>query len=122
PAEVVQAEDQSGDRRAEHGGQRDRGHEPADDASAIDRREPQGEVEDDAREEAGFGGAKQDADDVEAGLTGDGGHQTGQDAPGQHDPGDPLARAEPLEREVRWHLEDEIAEEEDPSAEAKGGG
>ena len=38
--------------------------------------------------------------------------------PGEHDPRDPLARADSLEEQVRRHLEEKIGEEEHPGAEA----
>jgi len=42
-------------------------------------------------------------------------------APAQHDPGDPFARAEPLEHQVGRYLEDKIGDEEDTGTEAVGG-
>src|SRR5580692_5632339 len=65
---AVQIEQQAGDRRAYYGRKRDRGHEIADDTAAIFRWKPQRQVKDDAREEAGFGRAQQDADQIEAVL------------------------------------------------------
>jgi hypothetical protein len=39
----------------------------------------------------------------------------------QHDPGDPFASTESFEHEIRWHLEDEIRNEEDTCAESERG-
>ena len=126
----MQVEQHAGDRRADHGRERDRGHEVADDARPVLRREPECQIEDDAGKEAGLGHAKQHADQVEAvlvaepGSAGDGGderHGARQDAPAQHDPGDPFAGAEAFEHEVGRHLEDEIGDEEDAGAEAERG-
>jgi hypothetical protein len=52
-------------RIAEDAGQRDRRHEDRDHARAVVRREPVGQVEDDAGEEARLGQAEQEAQDVE---------------------------------------------------------
>ena len=57
---------QSGDRAADDRRHRDRHHEPRDDARAVLRREPRRQVERHAREEAGFGGAEQQPQHVEA--------------------------------------------------------
>jgi hypothetical protein len=40
-----------------------------------------------------------------------------QNPPTQHDPGDPFASTESFEHQIRWHLEDEIRNEEDTGAE-----
>ncbi len=98
------------------GGERDRRHEQRDDARPLARREPIGEIEDDAGEEAGFGDTEQEAHDVEARLPADQGHGGGDDPPAHHDARDPDARAESLQREIARHLEQEIADEEDAGA------
>jgi hypothetical protein len=128
PSGAVQREQQARDRRADHGRKRDRGHEVADDAGAVFRGEPQGQIKDDAGKEAGFGDAQQHADQVEgvlaahAGRAGDVGnerHQAGQEAPAQHDARNPFACAEALQQQVRRHLEQEIGEEENAGAKAE---
>jgi hypothetical protein len=43
-------------------------------------------------------------------------HGAGNHAPREHDPGDPLPRTEPLQQQVRRHLEDEVGKEEDAGA------
>ena len=118
----------AGHRPADHGRERDGGHEIADDPGAIFGRKPQRQVKDDAREEAGFGRAEQDTDQIEAVLVAPAGgagdvwnkcHQAGENSPAQHDAGDPFAGAEPLQQQVGWHFEDEVGEEEDARAEAE---
>ena len=126
----MQIEQRAGDRRADHGGQWNRRHEVADDARPVHRGIPEREVEDDAGEEARLGRAQQHADQIEGVLVAHPGgagdvrnerHGARENAPAQHDAGDPFARAEPLEQQVGWHLEDEIGDEEDAGAEAERG-
>ena len=94
PGDALEVEDEAGDRRADDGRDRDGEHEQADDAGAIGRGEPQRQEEDDAGEEAGLGDAEQQAHDVEAEFAGDERLRAGDEAPGQHDAGDPDACAE----------------------------
>ena len=122
PPDTIHVQEQGGERRAEHRRAGDRGHEQADDASTIERREPQGQVEDDTGEEAGFRSTQEQAHDVEAVFAANEGHRAGQDAPGEHDAGDPPTRAEAFQEKIGRHLEQEIAEEEDAGAKAIGGG
>ena len=129
-ADAVHAEDDAGNRRADHRGQRNRRHERADDAATIDRGEPQRQIEDDAGKEAGLGEAEQRAHGVErdlvaepggGGNVGDERHQAGENPPAHHDARDPLLRAEPVEEQVRRQLENKIAEKEDAGAETEHG-
>ena len=80
-----------------------------DDARMVVGREPVGEVEHDAGEEAGLGDAQQEAHDGEARRAGDQRGQAGEDAPGDHDARDPYPRADLFQDDVAGHLEDEIA-------------
>jgi len=84
------------------------------------RREPVGDVEDHAREEAGFRDAEQEAEHQERRRPGDQRAGRRHKPPADHDPRDPRARAEPLQREVARHFEEEIAEKENPGAEPVG--
>ncbi|MOA23536.1 hypothetical protein D3C78_1441630 [compost metagenome] len=88
-------------------------------------REPVVEIEDDPGEEAGFADAEQEAQHIEhgAGLDveerrqGRGeGHGHRHHGPGDHDPGDPEARAEAVQQQVAGNFEDEIAPEEHAGA------
>jgi hypothetical protein len=45
-------------------------------------------------------------------------HRAGNDPPREHDAGDPLAGAEPLQQQIRRHLEHEVGDEEDAGAES----
>ena len=100
-----------------------REHEQADDARAIGRGEPEREKEDHAGEEARLGDAEQQPHDVEARLAAHEGLRAGDQAPGEHDAGDPAPRAETVERQIARHLEEEIGDEEDArrAAERAGG-
>jgi len=90
-----------------------------DSTRALGGRNPVGEIEDDAREEAGFGDAQQKAHRIEAPLAADEGHGDGDEAPADHDARDPDARAEFLHRQIARHLEQDIAGEKDAGADAE---
>ena len=92
--------------------------EAADRAGAVFRREPLHEIEDDSREEACLGHAEAESGDVELHRRADEEHAHGDEAPGEHDAGEPAAGAEAVQREVRRDLADSVAEEEDSRAEA----
>lgn len=74
------------------------------------------QVEDDAREEPGLGRAQQEAQEIEHVHAGHEHHARRDDAPGDHDPRDPDARADFVEDDVAGDLEQEIADEEYPRA------
>ena len=78
-----------------------------------------GQVDDDSGEEAGFGGAKEKSHPVKVGLVLDEAHDDGQDAPRDHDAGNPQACAPDLHEKAPWHLEQEITNEEDARPGAK---
>ncbi len=124
-AQAVQAgaglHDPARQRPADHAGHRHPAHEQRHHARAPMRRIPIGQVQDDAGEEARLGRAQQEAQQVEAGDAG-AEHQRRRDqAPGHHDAGDPDARAHARHQQVGRHLEQEIADEEDPGAGAVHG-
>ena len=85
-------------------------------------REPLGEVEDDAGEEAGFGDAEEEACGVELPGGTDEEHGDGDDSPGDHDAGEPATGSEAIEEQVRGDLAGGVAEEEETCAEAVDGG
>ena len=58
---------------------------------------------------------------VDVDIHGNEGERRRDDAPGDHDAGDPDARADLFQEDVRWHFEDEISDEEQAGAEAEGG-
>ncbi len=113
---AVEIEHEAGQRRADHRRQRDGGHEHADDPAAVGGGEPERQVEDDAGEEAGLGGAEQETDDVKSRLAGDERHAAGEDAPGEHDPRDPASRADAHQDQVRRGFQQKVAEEENTGA------
>ena len=107
-----------------HGGGR---HEQRHGLAALARREPVRQVKDDAGEEPRLGGAKQKAQRaVQHVGVGHEHHGHGEHAPREHDPRDPHARAQPRQRQVARHLQQEIGDEEhqpdavDRGAEARG--
>ena len=120
PEQSVHVENPARDRRADQAGDRDRHHEDADDDRAIMRRVPVGDVEDHAGKEPGLGGAEQEAQHQERDRPADQRERRRHEAPGDHDARDPGARAEPLQRQVGGHFEDEVANEEDAGAETVG--
>jgi hypothetical protein len=115
----VQFEERRRDWRAEPDGHRDSGHEAGDDAGAMMRWEPVGEIEDHAGEEAGLGKAEGEPQDKEADWPLGEGEATGYDAPADHDPGNPPAGADLFQDQVARHLQQEIPPEEGTRAEAK---
>jgi len=92
------------------------------DPRVVISRQPVREIQDKARQEACLGQTKQKAQHGEAGRSGHKSGCSGQQAPGDHDPSDPKARADLLHDNVAGDLEDEIAPEEDPRGEAELGG
>jgi hypothetical protein len=105
----------------ENAGDGDRGDEERGPRRAEPRGIPEREVEDDSREEPRFGDAEQEAHDVEHPLAVNEHHRRRDDAPRDHDPGDPDPRAKLLEEDVARHLEEKVADEEDPGAKGEGG-
>ena len=85
------------------------------------RRVPVGEVEDHAGEETCLERAEQKAQHVELPGRGDPGHQGGAGAPADHDAQDGLAGADLFEEQVAGHLEQEVADEEQPGAQREHG-
>ncbi|CAB5629194.1 Uncharacterised protein [Pseudomonas aeruginosa] len=127
PLPVGQAEDAvelqqpAGQRTAQHQRQRQAEIEQAERLGAAALREPVGEVEDDAGEEARLGDAQQEAQDIEShGVVGEH-HRRRDQAPGDHDPAQPDPGAEAVQHQVAGYLEAGIADEEDARAEREGG-
>ena len=116
PQHAIEPEQEAGDRRADHGGNRHGDGKRGEKPRAIFRRVPIGQIENDARKKSGFRNAKQKAKPVKAPDAADGSHQCGDDAPGHHNARDPAAGAKFFQRQIARHLEDEIADEEDAGA------
>jgi hypothetical protein len=118
----VEAEQHAGDGARDRGCDRGAGNEDGRGLAALACRDPAGEVEDDGGEEAGLCGAQQEAQDVEHGLVLDERHQEGNGAPAHHDPGQPDLGAVLFHHDVARKFEDGVGNEEQPGAEAVGGG
>ncbi len=80
---------------------------------------PIGEVEDDAGKKSGFGCAQQKSHDVKHGCAFQKHEGHGDEAPEDHDAGDPDAGADAMEDEVAGDFKDEVADEEEAGAEAE---
>ena len=107
-------DDRARQRRSQGRGQRDGHEEGPDQLHPPGPRQPPGEVEEDPGEEAGLGDAEQHPQRVQPARRVDEGHGAGDDAPADHDPGDPAAGAEAVQRQVARHLEEQVADEEQP--------
>ena len=118
PEPAVQAQDRLRHRRADD--DRDRGghHEERAGACALLGRNPVRQIEHDAREEPGLRDPEHDARRVERHHVGHEHRQHRDDAPDDHDPRDPQSRADAVEDDVAWNLEEAVAEEEQPGADA----
>jgi hypothetical protein len=109
-------QDPARDRAAQDARERNRREEQRGRLAAPRGRVPVGEVQDDAGEEARLGRAQQEADHVERHRRA---HEHGgrrEHAPGDHDAGDPAARAHAVQHHVAGHLEEKVADEEDARA------
>ena len=71
------------------------------------------------REESALGQPQQEADDIELGRVVDEACEPGQQTPGDHDGGDPLARAPRLGQDRAGNLQQAISEEKYSRAEAE---
>ncbi|KVZ40533.1 hypothetical protein WL16_29135 [Burkholderia ubonensis] len=82
------------------------------------RRIPAGQIEHQAREEAGLEHAKQEAQRMELPHAVDGDHRDRHRAPQHQDPRERAARAVPAQQRIARHLEQHVADEEQHRAEA----
>ena len=122
PADAAHAvHDQARDRSADHAGEGNGGHEERHHARAVDPRVPEGEIENDAGEEPGFGDAEQEAQHVERRLAAREHHRRRDESPEHHDARDPHARTDALQQQVARHFEEEVADEEHARADPVGG-
>ena len=118
----VQFQQPAGQRVAQDARERDSHVEVASGPAQMPGRDPVGEEHDHAGEEAGLGDAEQEAQDIEARLTLHEDEAGGHDAPAHHDPGQPPARPDLVQQDVARHLEDGVADEEQPGTEGVRGG
>src|ERR1700674_3699294 len=113
-ADTLHVENETRDRRADDGGDRERNQEQAEGSPTIRRRKPQGQEKNNAWKKSSLGNAKQKTNNVEACLAHHEGLGPRYDAPGDHDAGNPDPRAEFVEREIARHFDKEIPNEENP--------
>ena len=124
---ALQAEDPVlADQPAGQGGADDRRErlgqvEETEDAAAVPGRDEHAEEEDRAREEAGLGDTEKEAQRRQLGEGLHEGEQHRDDAPADHDPGQPAPGPELVQGEVARDLEHDVAEEEDPRGEPELG-
>ena len=95
-----------------HGGHEEGGH-----ARAMAGRKPVAQVEDDPREKARLGSPEQEAQNIQADRPLHECRRARDDPPGEHDPGNPHPRPDPVQDEVRRDLEQKVADEEYPGGE-----
>ncbi len=72
--------------------------------------------------ESGLGYAEQQTDDVEAEHAGHQRLRARDDAPGEHDAGDPAPRTEAVEQQIAGHFEEKIGDKEHAGRAAERGG
>ena len=110
-------QDPSRQRAADHARQRYGRQQQRDHLAASRRREPAGQEVKHAGNEASLGHAEQETQDIELRRRLHEGHAGTDQSPGDHDAGDPQARADLVKEYVARHFEQHIAEEEDACAE-----
>ena len=120
PQGAVERQQRLRHRRADEHRHGRRGHEERPRLRALRRRYPVGQVQHHPGEEPGLGDAEQDAHGVEAPLPDHEHHRHRHEAPPDHDPRDPDPRSHPVQDQVARDLEQAVAEEEQPAAEAVG--
>ena len=117
----LEFEQGTGDGRADDPCNGGGGHELGDGAGALVGGEPEGEIEDHAGEETGFSDAEQETHKGEAGPAADEHHRRSDEAPGDHDAGDPMPWTESGKGEVAGQVKGRGAQEEEAGAEAVDG-
>src|ERR1700733_8889329 len=113
--------DHPGGRTADHPGHRDGENEKRHDPPAHAVRKPEREIKNDTWKKAGFSRAKQDAGKIKLVRARYESHRHRGQAPQAHDPRDGLARADLLQNQIAWHLEQDIADVEQADPEPIAG-
>ena len=116
PVDVI--EDQSRDRRAEDVRDRLRADEARHRLRLFLLAEPVGQIQQHAWKESGFSEPEEESGHDELLDVLHEPRADGDDAPRDQNARDPDTRADPVEHEIAWNLEDEVAEEEDPDGKA----
>ena len=106
-------------RAGDEAGDRDRRDEGCGHAPAPLLGEPQGDVEDDAREQAGLGDAEQKPHQIEAPGALDEDEAHGHEAHADHDARNPAPGAELVQHQIAGDLEEKIRDEEQASTPAE---
>ncbi len=125
PAPAAQAEsggvihDPGAQRRPEKVRHRNCGREQCHRHRLVLGTEPIGEIDDDAGEEAGFGGTEQESQHIQLQRRVHERTQCGDEAPYDQDAGDPDSGAETRQCEVARHLEQKVADEKYPGRESE---
>lgn len=117
PVDVV--EDQAGERRTNHAGDRHAEKKNREGASLFALGEPVSEVETDAGKVAGFGEAEKKARGVELVNILNEAVEGGERAPGNEDAGDPDAGAEFVQEEIAGNFEQRVADKENSGEQAE---
>src|SRR5262252_9294420 len=99
---------------ADDSGERICSHEPCHGPRTSVSREPALHVENHPGEETGFGSAQQEPHAVEAHGPTDEDHQARNNAPGDHEEGNPAAHSEFFEDQIAGKLKEEVSNEEHP--------
>jgi hypothetical protein len=110
PSEAVELEQPARDRSTGDVRGRDRREEESKRAGALALREPPRQVEDDPWEESRLGHAEQETEHIEAHRAADEHRRRGQQAPNDHDQGEPAAGAEAVERQVARYSGEDVSE------------
>ena len=113
---ALHAQQEAGERTAYDASQGRGRHEQRDGAGPRRGWKPAPQIKDHAGKKSGFGGAQQKAQKVKAARAGDKNHRRRNNSPDHHDYSDPLARANPSQRQVAGHLKKEISRKEDARA------
>ncbi|MNS65958.1 hypothetical protein D3C72_991510 [compost metagenome] len=115
------AHDPAGHQPAQHTRHRHAGEEDRHHRGAAARREPVGQVEHDAGEEAGFEHAQQEAQRIELRRGGDAHHRHRGQAPQHHDARERAPCAKARQQHVAGHFAQHVADVEDRGAQAVHG-
>jgi hypothetical protein len=115
----VLLDEQSRQRGTDDGGQRLGQVKQGKNFAAVPGRDPEAQEEDGAGEEAGLGHAQDEAQDVELLHVAHPGEQQGDDAPADHDAGEPAPGAELVKGKVAGDLQQDVADKEDAGCETE---
>ena len=116
---ITELDDRSREWRPERGGNGDRQKEERRQANPLLPGEPERQVEQHARKEAGLGDTEHHPQAIEPARRGHKCHSRGDDAPRHHNSSHPAPCPEPMQCQVARNLEEEVADEEQPRGQTK---